>query len=175
MWQMSTQCHWPSMRGKSVTDAERNSFFVLIPTTRAPSGRKKASSPVPPLVSRLHKHQLLCIIQISLGYPPHIPLSQYECICVCVYVRVRTCMYTQSDVYPNILNSRDYTCGHFLPEKLYELRSSYQWLWSNGCFKFKNSYDVSHNNFMLTAIHTGMQENVRTLNVYDYFLKFWRT
>jgi len=64
MWQMSTQCHCPSKRGKSVTDAARNSFFVLMPTTRAPSGRKKASSPIPKLVCRLHKQQrLISVVQ----------------------------------------------------------------------------------------------------------------
>lgn len=55
MWHMSRQCHCPSKRGKSITDTDRNSFFVLIPTTSVPSGWKKASGPVSTLVSNLHK------------------------------------------------------------------------------------------------------------------------
>jgi len=67
MWQMSTQCHCPSKRRKSVTDADRNSFFVLMPTTRAPSGRKKASSPVPKFVCRLHKQQrFISVVQADV-------------------------------------------------------------------------------------------------------------
>ena len=68
MWQMSTQCHCPSRIGKSVTDADRNSFFVPIPTMRAPSGRKKASSPVPKLVCRLHKQQGFISVVQTHGY-----------------------------------------------------------------------------------------------------------
>jgi len=87
MWQMSKQCHCPSKRGKSVTDAERNSFFVLIPTTRAPSGLKKASSPVPALVSRLHKHHHpLCITdgQVhALTKPYSLSVSPFLLTCLC--------------------------------------------------------------------------------------------
>jgi hypothetical protein len=74
---MSTQCHCPSKRGKSVTDADRNSFFVLIPTTRAPSVRKKASSPAPELVCRLHKTtQFIFVVQNDITFVWALPLTK---------------------------------------------------------------------------------------------------
>jgi hypothetical protein len=149
MWHMSTQCHCPCRRGKSVTDAERNSFFVLIPTTRAPSGRKKASSPVPPLVRRLQKQQRpLCIIQTSVGY------SQYICIPLNMSVFVRICIHAHVCMN-NILNSRPYSQSHLLPEKLFEHGSSYQWSWRN-VFEIQGQlHDVSYSNFIFTETQTG--------------------
>lgn len=72
----------------------------------------------------------------ALYKPPLGTHYTYELVLsVCIHTRV----HKQGEACPDIFNSRSYSQGHFLLEKWYDHRSSYQWSWRNRCSKFKSS------------------------------------
>lgn len=154
-----------SVHKRKVCDRRREEFLLCVDTNYKGAIRSEESfEPCSSTCQKAAQTTPTPLRYTNLTWVPTTHISLSACVYLCVYANVRTCTYIQSDAHPNTLNSRAYTWGHFLPEKLYKHKASYQWLWSNGCLKFKNSYDLNHNNFTLAAMHTGMQDNFTNLN-----------